>query len=189
MYCYKEKLEKLKTEHVIDPEGDKKLRLYLSLGAVGLAAVLVGIGCIFVPIAKLYDVGGVGRFILRAVLIVFMAVAYYCVHELVHSYVLKRLTGITAKIVFEKYHAHCVSDTVFTLKGYLIYCFAPVVIIGVVLLILNIVLPDKFFWQVYIIQIINIAGAAGEFYAAYRLIKEKKELAVLDDGEKLTYWT
>ena len=106
-----------------------------------------------------------------------------------HSYVLKRLTGITAKIVFEKYHARCVSDTVFTLKGYLIYCFAPVVIIGVVLLILNIVLPDKFFWQVYIIQIINIAGAAGEFYAAYILIKEKKELAVLDDGVKLTYWT
>lgn len=189
MCCYKEKTEKLKTEHVIDPEGDKKLRLYLSLGAVGLAAVLVGIGCIFVPIAKLYDVGGVGRFILRAVLIIVMAAAYYCVHELVHSYVLKRLTGITAKIVFEKFHARCVSDTVFTLKGYLIYCFAPVVIIGVVLLILNIVLPDKFFWQVYIIQIINIAGAAGEFYAAYRLIKERKELAVLDDGEKLTYWT
>lgn len=189
MYCYKEKPEKLKTEHVIDPEGDKKLRLYLSLGAVGLATVLVGIGCIFVPITKLYDVGGVGRFILRAVLIVFMAVAYYCVHELVHSYVLKRLTGITAKIVFEKYHTRCVSDAVFTLKGYLIYCFAPVVIIGVVLLILNIVLPDRFFWQVYIIQIINIAGAAGELYAAYRLIKERKELAVLDDGEKLTYWT
>ena len=189
MYCYKEKPEKLKTEHVIDPEGDKKLRLYLSLGAVGLAAVLVGIGCIFVPITKLYDVGGVGRFILRAVLIIVMAAAYYCVHELVHSYVLKRLTGITAKIVFEKYHARCVNDAVFTLKGYLIYCFAPVVIIGVLLLVLNIVLPDKFFWQVYIIQIINIAGAAGELYAAYRLIKEKKELAVLDDGEKLTYWT
>lgn len=189
MCCYKEKPEKLKTEHVIDPEGDKKLRLYLSLGAVGLAAVLVGIGCIFVPITKLYDVGGVGRFILRAVLIIVMAAVYYCVHELVHSYVLKRLTGTTAKMVFEKYHARCVSDTVFTLKGYLIYCFAPVVIIGVVLLVLNLVLPDKFFWQVYIIQIINIAGAAGEFYAAYMLIKEKKELAVLDDGEKLTYWT
>lgn len=189
MYCYKEKPEKLKTEHVIDPEGDKKLRLYLSLGAVGLAAVFVGIGCIFVPIAKLYDVGGVGRFILRAVLIIVMAAVYYCVHELVHSYVLKRLTGITAKIVFEKFHARCVNDAVFTLKGYLIYCFAPVVIIGVVLLILNIVLPDKFFWQVYIIQIINIAGAAGESYAAYMLIKEKKELAVQDDGVKLTYWT
>ena len=64
------------------------------------------------------------------------------------------------KIVLEKYHARCVSDTVFTLKGYIIYCFAPVVIIGTVLLILNIVLPDRFFWQVYIIQIINIAGAA-----------------------------
>lgn len=189
MYCYKEKPEKLKTEHVIDPEGDKKLRLYLSLGAVGLAAVLVGIGCIFVPITKLYDVGGVGRFILRAVLIIVMAAVYYCVHELVHSYVLKRLTGITAKIVFEKFHARCVNDAVFTLKGYLIYCFAPVVILGVVLLILNIVLPERFFWQVYIIQIINIAGAAGELYAAYRLIKERKELAVLDDGEKLIYWT
>ena len=58
-----------------------------------------------------------------------------------------------------------------------------------VLLILNLVLPDRLFWQVYIIQMINIAGAAGELYAAYRLIKEKKELAVLDDGEKLTYWT
>ncbi len=189
MYCYKEKPDVFKTEHVIDPEGDKKLRLYLSLGAVGLAAVLAAIGCIFVPITQLYDVGGVGRFILRAVLIVVMAAAYYFVHELAHSVVLKRLTGDTTRIVFEKYHARCVSDTAFTLKGYLIYCFAPVVIIGVVLLILNIVLPDKFFWQVYIIQIINIAGAAGEFYATYRLIKEKKELAVLDDGEKLAYWT
>lgn len=189
MYCYKEKPEKLKTEHVIDPEEDKKLRLYLSLGAVGLAAVLVGIGCIFVPIAKLYDVGGVGSFVLRAALIIVMTAVYYCVHELMHACVLKRLTGDTAKIVLEKHHVRCVSDTVFTLKGYIIYCFAPVVIIGTVLLILNIVLPERFFWQVYIIQIINIAGAAGEFYAAYRLIKERKELAVLDDGEKLTYWT
>ena len=36
---------------------------------------------------------------------------------------------------------------------------------------------------------INIAGAAGEFYAAYRLVKEKKEAAVVDDGVQLRYWT
>ena len=189
MYCYKEKPENFKTESVIDPEGDKKLRLYLSLGAVGLAAALAGIGCIFVPITQLYDVAGVGRFILRLVLIAAGAVLYYFLHELIHSYVLKRLMGNDAKIVFEKYYACCVSETVFTLKGYLIYCFAPVAIIGVVLLILNIVLPDRLFWQIYIIQIINIAGTAGAFYAAYRLIKEKKELAISDDGKKLTYWT
>lgn len=189
MYYYKVKPEKLKTECVIDPESDKKLRLYLSLAAVGLAAVLVGIGCIFVPITKLYDVGGVGRFILRAVLIAAGAVLYYCVHELVHAQALKRLTGNTAKIVFEKYHARCVSETVFTIKGYLVYCFAPVAIIGAVLLLLTVVLPDRLFWQVYIIQIINIAGAAGEFYAAYMLIKEKKEAAVVDDGAVLRYWT
>ena len=61
--------------------------------------------------------------------------------------------------------------------------------VGAVLLILNIVLPNRFFWQVYIMQIINIAGAAGEFYAAYRLVKEKKEAAVVDDGVQLRYWT
>lgn len=188
MYCYKKKPEKLETESVIDPEGDKKLRLYLSLGAAGLAAVLAGIGCIFVPITQLYDVGGVGRFILRAVLIAVGALAYYFVHELVHLCVLKRMTGDTAKLVFEKFHARCASTTVFTLKGYLIYCFSPVVLIGILLLILNILLPDEMFWQVYIIQMINIAGAAGELFAAYRLIREKKELAVLDDGTKITYW-
>lgn len=188
MYVYEQLPKTLETERVIDPVSDKKLKQYLYLATLVLAAALVLIGCLLVPISKLYDVGGVGQFVLRTVLIVVAAVLYYCIHELVHSRVCEKLTGRKSKITLEKYWLSSKSESIFTLKGYLIYSFAPVVVIGMVLLILNIVLPSKFFWQVYIIQIINIAGAAGEFYTAYRLLKEKKELAVRDDGTKISYW-
>ena len=188
MCVYEQMPKELKTECVIDPASDKKLKRNLYLGTLGLAAVLVLIGHLFVPISRLYDVGGIGQFVLRAVLIVVAAVVYYCVHEFLLLRVSEKLTGLKTKITLQKYWLNSSSESIFTLKGYLVYSFAPVAIIGVVLLILNIALPDKFFWQVFIIQIINIAGASGSFYAAYRLLKEKKPLAVTDDGTKITYW-
>lgn len=189
MYVYEQIPKALETERCIDPMGDKKSKKYLYLGTLGLAAVLALVGHLFVPISRLYDVGGIGQFVLRAVLIAAAAVLYYCVYELVRSRVCEKLTGRKTKITLRKYWLNSSSESIFTLKGYLLYSLAPVAIIGIVLLILNIALPDQFFWQVYIIQIINIAGATGDFYAAYRLVREKKPLAVTDDGEKITYRT
>lgn len=189
MYVYEQIPKTFETEHCMDPMGDKKSKQRLYLATLGLAAVLALVGQLFVPISRLYDVGGVGQFVLRAALIALAAVLYYCVYELVRSRVCEKLTGRKTKITLRKYWLNSSSESIFTLKGYLLYSLAPVAIIGIVLLILNIALPDEFFWQVYIIQIINIAGATGNFYAAYRLLKEKKPLAVTDDGEKIIYRT
>ena len=65
MYCYKELPKSMKTECVIDPASDKKLWLYLNLGAIGFAVVLAVIGNLFVPISFMMSAASVGSFFAR----------------------------------------------------------------------------------------------------------------------------
>ena len=50
------------------------------------------------------------------------------------------------------------------LLRYLIIAFAPVVILGIILAVLTVAFYETAFWTLYLIQIVNLSGAAGDFY-------------------------
>ena len=47
------------------------------------------------------------------------------------------------------------------------------------------VLPDKLFWQCYAVFAVILAGAAGDVYIAYRLLREKRDVRVKNEGYKI----
>ena len=48
-----------------------------------------------------------------------------------------------------------------------------------------IILPDKLFWQCYVIFIVSLTGACGDAYVAYRLSKEKPDVRIKNEGYKI----
>lgn len=189
MYAQLKKPERFKNESVIDIKSDKKLKLYISAATIAAVLVLAVIGNLFVPVTRLYDTGGFWMLALRFALILIGILIYYWLHEYIHLYIENRMTGIKAGIKREKLFAYSESRSYFSLDTYIKYCFAPVVVLGVILLLLMLILPAKYFWQVYIIQIINIAGAMGDAFVVIRLKREKQELVIKDNGTSVSYWT
>jgi hypothetical protein len=65
----------------------------------------------------------------------------------------------------------------------LVIALASVAILGIIFLILNIILP-QWFWFIYLLQIINISGVAGDFYITH--IMRKAPVGVLTNDEGFT---
>ena len=65
---------------------------------------------------------------------------------------------------------------------YLIVDLAPVFLLGIILNIFCFVVPISWYWVFYTVQIVNIAGAAGDYYIAYHLFALPKKVLVRDVG-------
>lgn len=86
-------------------------------------------------------------------------------------------------------YAYAGSEAYFTKKRYFIIALAPVAVWGVVLLALCMLVPAPWFWTVYLIQIGNIAGAAGDFYVVWRFAAMPPDILVRDAGVDMTVYS
>ena len=95
------------------------------------------------------------------------------------------MKGFGAKKVkfgFTGLYAYAGSNDYFYKKPYITIALAPVVFWGLVLLVLN-CLADKFwFWNIYFIQVGNLAGAAGDIYVTCKLLKMPSNILIRDTG-------
>ena len=86
-------------------------------------------------------------------------------------------------------YAYAGSNCYFNKKHYIIIALAPIVIWGIVLLVLNLVFKETWFWVIYFIQIFNLSGAAGDLYVTYRFSKLPKDILIKDIGVNMTIYT
>ena len=49
-------------------------------------------------------------------------------------------------------------------------------------MLLNIFLPESWFWVVYFVQIINLSGAAGDIYIAGLMSRLPADILIYDEG-------
>ena len=189
MSAKKRKPEGFKNKKTIDLKADKKLWLSINGAALAAAAALVLLGCLYEPVTRFFDAAGAWRLLLRfALLLVGMGVYFY-LNEYIRRFMIEKVTGKAALVVREKPCVFTAPARCLTVKEYLKISFAPVLALGALLLLLMLILPAKLFWQVYIIQIINLAGAAGDVYTAYMLLKMKKDVQIEDDVTSITIWS
>ena len=189
MSAQKSKPEGFNDKETLDLRADKKLRLSINGAALAAAAVLTLLGCLYEPVTRFYDAAGVWRLLLRFVLLLAGMGVYFFLNEYIRRLMIEKVTGKKAQAVREKPCVFTAPARCLSVKEYLKISFAPVLALGVLLLLLTLILPAKLFWQVYIIQIINLAGAAGEVYIAYKLLKVKKDARVQDDVTSITIWS
>ena len=165
----------------IDMQKDKKAALVVNGGSVLVMAALWIAGCFIVPFSAFFQSGDL-PFFLKPVLLILSFCLYMVLHEAVHGIFMKGFGAKKVKFGFTGLYAYAGSNDYFYKKPYITIALAPVVFWGLVLLVLN-CLADKFwFWNIYFIQVGNLAGAAGDIYVTCKLLKMPSNILIRDTG-------
>lgn len=173
----------------IDLQKDKKLALLVNGAALLIGVVMVVPMHFHISIATLFDLSeGFVPYLLRLLCMLLGLTLYIILHELVHAAAM-RLSG-TQKVNFgfTGLYAFAGSADYYDRPHYILIALAPIVVWGVVLGLLCALVPPAWFWVVYIIQVTNISGAAGDLYITYRMAKLPPDLLVQDSGVRMTVY-
>lgn len=174
----------------VDLQKDKKLSLLVN-GLATLIGVLLAVPMHFVvPISTLFDMShGMGAYFLRFGVLMVAMVAYMVAHELVHGAAMKLCGTKRVKYGYTGLYAFAGSEDYYDKAAYLFIALAPVVLWGIVLLVLQFCVPTSWFWVVYLVQITNLSGAAGDYYVTVRFSRLPKDILVRDSGVSMCVYS
>ncbi len=112
-------------------------------------------------------------------------VIYIPLHELTHGIVMFALSGVRPKYGLKLPYAYAGSTVWFDRKSHVITALAPVVVWGIVLQIAIARLPGEWFWPLWIVQISNLSGSAGDIYTVWALMRMEGDLLIQDTGVRM----
>ena len=174
----------------INLQKDKKLALIINVVGFFLMLVMAVPMHFVVPISTLFDMSdGIGAYAVRFVVIIISLIAYIILHEIVHGITMRLCGTKKIKYGFTGLYAFAGSDDYYDKKSYIIIALAPVVVWGIILAIINCIVPENWFWVVYVIQISNISGAAGDAYVTAKFSKLPEDILVTDCGVGMTVYS
>lgn len=190
MKAIRELPESYQEIYSVNLQKDKKAATVVNAIAVVIAVVMMVAMHFVVPIVYLFDLkGGMGAYLLRFAVLIVLMVAYMVAHEWIHGVAMKYCGTKKVKYGFTGMYAFAGSDDYYNKKAYLFIALAPIVVWGVVLAIVNVLVPTSWFWIVYMLQICNISGAAGDLYVAVKFSKMPKDILIRDSGVGMTVYS
>lgn len=180
----------------IDLQKNKKLAIlvYGICFAIIILSTFIGLNiCPFTnTFGAKYQSGGEIELIPLCIKLIATAISlilYIVLHELIHGIFFKAFGKVKPKYGFNLLYAYAGSDAYYNKISYIIIGLAPVVILGLILLTLNFIVPIDWFWVVYIVQINNLSGAAGDYYVTIKLSTIKQPILVHDSGTSMTIYS
>lgn len=114
-----------------------------------------------------------------------MLLGYIPLHELTHGVVMYALSGVKPTFGVRLPYAYAGSTAWFDRPSHVVTALAPLTVWGVVLQILIAVLPGRWFWPLWIVQISNLSGSAGDLYCAWALMRMDGQLLIQDTGTRM----
>ena len=160
----------------IDLQKDTKQALLVNGLAIAIAAVMLVVGFLLMPAFR------IGADLPALVAFLACAVAYMVLHELVHGACMKLFGAKRVRFGFTGLYAFAGSSEYFEKGAYIVVALAPLVVLGAVLLALNLIAGARHFWFIYLLQLVNVSGAAGDLYVSFRFLCMPKEILVQDTG-------
>ena len=174
----------------VDLQKNKKVALLVNLLAIVIAVVLAVTMHFFVPISSLFDMqNGLGSYLIRFAALSVLMIVYMVLHELTHGIAMKICGTKKIKYGFTGLYAFAGSNDYYNKKAYIFIALAPIVLWGVVLAIINPFVPLEWFWVVYMLQIINLSGAAGDLYVTVKFSGFPKDILIRDYGIGMTVFS
>lgn len=174
----------------IDLKKDKKAAVLVNVAAIVIAVLLCVPMHFYVPITTLYDMrDGLGDYIIRFITLFILMFAYMVLHELVHGAAMKICGTKKVKYGINGLYAFAGSEDYYGKKAYIFIALAPVVLWGIVLAVVNAFVPEAWFWVVYLLQVINLSGAAGDLFVTVKFSRFAKDILVKDYGVGMTVYS
>lgn len=173
----------------VDLQKDRKTAVWVNLFSLLLLAAMI-VPVLFAVPFNLFDPqdGGMAVYFARLAVLIAALLVYLVLHELVHGVFIWFFSGRMARFGFTGLYAYAGSEAYFKKSSYLIIALAPIVVWGMVLLVLNFLVPPDWFWVIYLIQAINISGAAGDLYVTVLFARLPKHILVQDIGTAMTVY-
>ena len=112
-------------------------------------------------------------------------VAYIPLHELVPGISMFALSGVKPVYGLKLPYAYAGSTAWFDRRSHIITALAPVVLWGAALQLAIARLPGPWFWPLWILQISNLSGSAGDIYTAWALARMEGDLLIQDTGVRM----
>ena len=182
--------EGYKKLYCVDLQKDKKMSFIVNLLAIVIAAALAVPMHFAVPIYSLFSMeDGMGQYMLRLGALIVLLMLYIVLHELVHGVAMKICGTKKVKYGFTGLYAFAGSQDYYDKTAYIFVALAPVVLWGAVLAVINPFVPAQWFWVVYLIQITNLSGAAGDVWVTVRFSRLPKDILVQDYGVGMTVFS
>ena len=171
----------------IDLMSNRKEMIWVNVLALGIMCGMIALGFLICPPFTKLLLGL--QTILNIILLLACTMLYMILHELVHGILMKAYSGVKPRYGFTGLYAYAGSDALFSRRQYLIIAFAPVVLLGIILSVLNVQFYESWFWFFYIIQIVNISGAAGDIYVGTQIVRSQNVVLIRDTGTGMTLYS
>ncbi|MGI6264754.1 MAG: DUF3267 domain-containing protein [Acutalibacteraceae bacterium] len=173
----------------VNLQKNKKLAWGVNLAALVIAAIMVALMSLYIPVTQLFDMSrGLGAYVLRFAVLLVAVLVYLVAHEGVHALVMKLSGTKNVRFGFTGLYAYAGSDDYYDKRTYVLIAMAPVIVWGIVLAVINPLVPKEYFWVVYFVQIANISGAAGDFYVTLKFAGMSRDILVKDTGVEMTVY-
>lgn len=173
----------------VDLQKNKKKALLVNVIAGVIALAMAVPMHFYVPLFTLFDMdSGLPAYAVRFAVLLGAILVYMVLHELVHGIAMKAFGTKKIKYGFTGMYAFAGSADYYDKKSYIIIALAPVIVWGVVLAVVNTLVPLPWFWVVYLVQITNISGAAGDLYVTLKFLGLPKEILVRDWGVRMAVY-
>ncbi len=167
----------------VDLQKDKKMSLLVNVLAILIAALLVVPMHFLRPITLLFSMeNGLGNYALRFVALLVLMVVYMVLHELVHGAAMKLCGTTKVKYGFTGLYAFAGGDDYYGKRAYIFIALAPVVLWGIVLALITPFVSLEWFWVVYLLQVSNLSGAAGDFFVTLKFSRLPQDILIKDHG-------
>lgn len=174
----------------VDLQKNTKTAVWIQVLSLAIAAAMAVPMHFVVPITTLFDMqDGLGFYLLRFAVFLALMVAYLFLHEMVHGIAMKHFGTKKVKFGFTGLYAFAGSDDYYDKRSYRVIALAPIVVWGVVLAVVNALVPDTWFWVIYWTQIANISGAAGDLYVTVKFSRLPADILVQDSGVRMTVYS
>lgn len=174
----------------VNLQKDKKIATIINVGAILIAVLMAVPMNFYIPISTLFDfTQGVKNYYARFIVLMVSMIAYLILHEAVHGVAMKICGTKKVRYGFTGLYAYAGSDDFYDKKSYIFIALAPVVLWGIVLAVVNCFVSQNWFWVVYLIQISNISGAAGDIYVTAKFSKMPDDILVTDCGVGMTVYS
>ena len=175
--------------YAVDLKKDKKAYLLVNGISLLIAALFAIPAAILIPF-NIFDAEmGLKAMLIKEGILIVLMIAYIILHEAVHGIAMKICGTKKVKYGFTGMYAFAGSKDYYDKKSYIFIALAPIVFWGVVLAAVNFIVPIEWFWVVYLVQLVNLSGAAGDLFVTVKFSRLPSDILVQDYGVGMTVYS